>query len=138
MKIKDADISDLGFKDVKYINLETIITEKLEKGGEKDKKEQLDISTPVIIDDTKTSYTAEMTEECRREEKDSFCIVSDTRLIQSITINSIHQNLPGNEGRGTLPSGHHNIQAVKNKRKSDYMEMRDRLRKPSIVTKMGK
>ena len=31
-----------------------------------------------------------------------------------------------------------NLQSVKNKRKSDYMEMRDRLRKPNLITKIGK
>jgi len=31
-----------------------------------------------------------------------------------------------------------NLQSVKNKRKSDYMEMRDRLRKPNLIQKIGK
>ena len=41
--------------------------------------------------------------------------------------------------RPTVPSSvNTSMQAVKNKRKSDYMEMRDRLRKPSGIVKLGK
>lgn len=60
-------------------------------------------------------------------------MLADARMIQSVMIGQAHAQ----EIRGTVPSGT-NLQAVKSKRKSDYMEMRDRLRKPSIMGKIPK
>jgi hypothetical protein len=66
-------------------------------------------------------------------DKNHFNMLADARMIQSVTISQHSLENRGN----TIVSGN-NLQAVKTKRKSDYMEMRDRLRKPSIMTKIQK
>jgi len=60
-------------------------------------------------------------------------------MVQSLTMNQAMSSLNSLDSRATVASSvNSSIQAVKNKRKSDYMEMRDRLRKPSMVTKISK
>jgi tryptophan 2,3-dioxygenase len=60
-------------------------------------------------------------------------------MVQSLTMEQVTSSLNSLDSRATVvSSANTSIQAVKNKRKSDYMEMRDRLRKPSMMAKIGK
>jgi len=75
----------------------------------------------------------------KKEQVPQLHLLSNIQMVQSLTMNQAMGSLNSLDSRATVASSvNSSIQAVKNKRKSDYMEMRDRLRKPSMVTKIGK
>ena len=66
-------------------------------------------------------------------------MLSDVQMVESVTMSQVMGSLNSLDSRATVTTSvNSSMQANKNKRKSDYMEMRDRLRKPSMMTKIGK
>ena len=45
---KESESIHFGIKDVKYINLETIITEKLDRGFDNERSDTIHTSTPAL------------------------------------------------------------------------------------------
>lgn len=102
--------------------------------------------TPTYADDKQKSYINDLEISTElldgRDYKNKYPSISDSRLTYSINIG---QSIPSktaittpDQATTSTSSVNSSMYGTKNKRKSDYMEMRDRLRKPNVIHKITK